>query len=375
MIFDAVVSGSELYTAAADGLVQCWDWRAGTLLGTAARESSAIQSLAVMQAGGGLERLCVACSDGSVGLWDVRSRSKLGSIAPDSEWSAARSGSGVNAIGWREPQRYHSGALVTTRLAPNGVLLATVCRILRCTNSMAASAQRSAAQHSTACSCAIPIIHRSNRTLPLARPLFAHSQASTDCTCKLWSVLSLRKDTSTVLAFQSRRHRTPTTATASGSASGSGSWPDADVKQHMPSTAESAAEDEGEGGDGEWHPAVYGSHTSGSAFDEEGVGAGLWRAASRASRPASRTAPSPAASTAALPTAGSAGAGAAAAAAGGGGGAVISASTITWSAAVRPANAFALEGVCLLTQRTAPQGVWLYGFDVWCGAVRRRRRQ
>lgn len=162
-------NGKLFFTSSADGTVKQWHWTKGRLGPKAAastalvREGCAIRSVDCVPPTGvtpgdpegprqqhHLRRICCAGADGSLGFWDVDAKVKLGSIEPDRSWQ--RSKSGATAAAWADPQRPHSGPLFSARLAPNGLYAVT---------------------------------------------------SSADCTCKLWNILSLRRDLETLLAHSS----------------------------------------------------------------------------------------------------------------------------------------------------------------------------
>lgn len=176
---------SVLLTAGADGKVFMWDWNLGEQVGVVARESCCIRSL---DSADDLKRLLTACTDGSVGIWDTTKRIKLGTMKPDQEWKKnpeQHSNHGEimctsfiylfcflhltsqpiwktnfthEFSGWVDSQRFHTGSLNMLKLSPNGNYMAT---------------------------------------------------ASNDCTVKLWSMLSLRRHTDTVLHYQEQTAMRP----------------------------------------------------------------------------------------------------------------------------------------------------------------------
>jgi hypothetical protein len=154
LIFDVVFSASELlFTASADGNVLVWDWKhSGALLGSYARETGGIRSLALLEQ---FHKLVVACFDGSVALWDARRHERVGDIKPDKEWAEKYRKGGPTNGGWIDAQKFHTGQVHATRLSPDGQLLAT---------------------------------------------------AAADATVKLWSVLSFRRDGASLAAARAGVH-------------------------------------------------------------------------------------------------------------------------------------------------------------------------
>lgn len=149
-----------LFTSSADGNVLVWDWggplsslaEPARLLGSYARETSGIFGFALLEE---CSKMIVGAMDGTAGFWDLASHARLGRIAPDAEWSSKwRAKHGPTNGGWIDGQRFHTGVLHAIALTTDGTTLAT---------------------------------------------------GSADATVKVWSVLSLRRDTSSMAAAERMR--------------------------------------------------------------------------------------------------------------------------------------------------------------------------
>ncbi|KAJ3153099.1 hypothetical protein HDU89_000727 [Geranomyces variabilis] len=110
-----VISGSD------DGRVSVWDWKTGGLIHSFMRHPSAVRCFDFSHANP--DRIICGRGDGNTTTWDTGYSALLDNIEPDAEWS--QNALEHSLMGWADPHKHHTGAILALQISPNNRLLAT----------------------------------------------------------------------------------------------------------------------------------------------------------------------------------------------------------------------------------------------------------